>query len=396
MKIAAIICEYDPFHHGHAYHIEKTRQAGATHVVCIMSGAFVERATPAAVSRAARVKAALLGGADLVIDLPVPWACAGAQIFARGGVGLADALGCVELLSFGSECGNIGLIKTAARAINDPAVFALLKENLDSGESFAAIRQKAVEAVFPQVAGLLSNPNDTLGIEYVAALEALGSSVEPMCVSRKGAPHDSNVTDGIFASASAVRKLMTAGESFENLVPKGAYEIFLHEVEEGRAPAEVSRLESAILYKLRTSSPADFRKLPDVSEGIENRIVSAAKSAVSLDDVYSFAKTKRYSHARLRRIVTSLMLGIEKSDRKKAEKEIIKQFNEIAHGNVDEAEFNAAKKSIVNVYSETTDSASGMVMAAAYKVFASLAMPLETANTIRRARLSETRSVPMI
>ncbi len=314
MKIAAIICEYDPFHHGHAYHIEKTRQAGATHVVCIMSGAFVERATPAAVSRAARVKAALLGGADLVIDLPVPWACAGAQIFARGGVGLADALGCVELLSFGSECGNIGLIKTAARAINDPAVFALLKENLDSGESFAAIRQKAVEAVFPQVAGLLSNPNDTLGIEYVAALEALGSSVEPMCVSRKGAPHDSNVTDGIFASASAVRKLMTAGESFENLVPKGAYEIFLHEVEEGRAPAEVSRLESAILYKLRTSSPADFRKLPDVSEGIENRIVSAAKSAVSLDDVYSFAKTKRYSHARLRRIVTSLMLGIEKSD----------------------------------------------------------------------------------
>ncbi len=314
MKTAAIICEYDPFHYGHAYHIEKTRQAGATHVVCVMSGAFVERASPAAFSRAARVKAALLCGADLVIDLPVPWACSGAQVFARGGVGLADALGCVDVLSFGSECGNIDLIKTAAVAINDSAVLSLLKKNLESGETFAAAREKAVESVYPQLAGLLSNPNDTLGIEYVAALGALGSSVEPMCVSRKGAAHDSDVTDGFFASASAVRKLVSEGESFEKLVPAEAYKIFANEIEEGRAPADVSRLEAAVLYKLRTASAEDFLNLPDVSEGIENRLVSAAKNAVSLDEIYSLAKTKRYTHARLRRIVMSLMLGVEKND----------------------------------------------------------------------------------
>lgn len=315
MRIAGIIAEYNPFHLGHAYQIEKTRELGVTHVVCVMSGHFVQRGEPAVFQKAARVKAALSAGADLVIELPLPWAMAPAQTFARGGVALLDALGCVDVLSFGSECGDLPLLRASARALGCEGFSLLLKEKLAGGLPFAQARAQAMAAFAPSLAAPLDTPNDTLALEYLAALSSLSSPIEPVCITRKGAGHDAVKPQDGFVSASFLRQRIAEGRFDEAaaFLPPKAVSIFREELEARRAPAGLKELQRAVLASLRTKSRMELQDLPDLSEGLHNRLYHAVRQAGSLTELYSLVKSKRYSHARIRRVCLAGFLGLTAS-----------------------------------------------------------------------------------
>lgn len=309
MKVAGIIAEFNPFHNGHAFLVQKAREAGYTHVVAVMSGNFVQRGEPALFHHSVRTQAALRNGVDLVIQLPSVYAMSGAQSFARAGAEILDALGIVDSIVFGSECGNADLLSQTADAVYGEEIKNHLSSELDKGISFASARENALRTINPEYADVIKSPNNILGVEYIAALKNLGSDVSPVTFSRNGAAHDSDETDGKIAGASLIRELMRNGEEWKNLVPDNTADIY-----NASEIADISKLESAVLYKIRTVSAEELAKVPDISEGIENRILSAAKQAGSLEELYSFAKTKRYSHARIRRIIWNCLLGVTAND----------------------------------------------------------------------------------
>lgn len=312
MKIAGIIAEYNPFHSGHAYHIAQTRSAGATHIVAVMSGNFVQRGEPAILEKHARAEMAMRGGVDLVLELPIPWCCARAQDFARAGISLLHAMGCVDLLSFGSECGKTDLLRQMAEDLESPRMSACLRGYLDEGLSLPAAREKAAaQCLGDETASLLRGANDALALEYLRALRALHSPIVPLAVGRIGAQHDEAKSKGGFCSASHVRRLLLQNDAqWRESLPAPSAEILLREIERERAPISYRALEPAVLAQLRRLTPADFARLPDISEGLEYRLYDAARSAISLETLFAAAKTKRYTHARIRRLMLHAFLGI--------------------------------------------------------------------------------------
>lgn len=317
MKIGGIVAEYNPFHNGHKYQLEKSKELGEwTHAVAVMSSNYIQRGETALISKWARAEMAVKNGIDLVIELPTLWSTSYAQRFARGGVSLLNALGCVDMLSFGSECGNIDELIECKNAINSEAVTERLKENLDYGLSFATARAEALRTVYGnRFFDILDEPNNTLGIEYLQALDKLGSSIIPMTIKRIGAAHDSIMRSENFASASDIRSMMlTESKDWEIFVPQSVVDIYNREVESNQAPCPNSKLEFSILCCMRQLSAEDIGLSPDISEGIEYRIHDAALKASSLEELYQLAKTKRYSHARIRRIVLHAFMGFVADD----------------------------------------------------------------------------------
>lgn len=310
MKVFAVISEFNPFHNGHRYLFEQLRLFGATHIVAIMSGSFVQRGEPAILSKYIRAKCALLGGADLVLELPVVWASASAQRFAVGGVSLADALGCVDTLAFGSECGDIKKLCAAEREIHGGAFSKEIKENLAQGKSYARAVSEASRHTNPELESILRHPNNTLGIEYIHALHTLSSHVVPFTVRRTGAEHDSGQASGNIASASHIRRLILDkdGSAFAYM-PENCMAPLREEIANDRI-SDLKYLERAVLYRLRSMEREDFLKLPDVTEGLENRIYSAVRRNTTLSNIIMDVKTKRYTYARIRRIIMSAFLGI--------------------------------------------------------------------------------------
>lgn len=320
MKIGGIIAEYNPFHNGHKYQLEKSKELGElTHVVAVLSSNYVQRGETSFVSKWARAEMAVRNGADLVIELPVLWSTSYAQRFALGGVSLLDALGCVNVLSFGSECGNIDELIECKNALKSEAVDEKIKENLEYGLSYANSRAEALRTVCGnRFFDLLEGANNTLGIEYLNALDKLESDIMPMTIKRTGASHDSIMRSENFASASEIRRLMLQNNSeWERYVPQSVVDIYNREKENLLAPCTNSKLEFSILCCMRQLDAEDIALAPDVSEGIEYRIHDAALKASSLEELYQLAKTKRYSHARIRRIVLHAFMGIKESDYKK-------------------------------------------------------------------------------
>ena len=311
MKVAGIIAEYNPFHAGHAYHIAQTRAMGATHIVAVMSGNTVQRGEFAIGRKELRARAALENGVDLAICLPAPWSCARAQDFARGAISLIKALGFIDVLSFGSECGDIGLIRRAAELTRDRGVNKTIKELAGQGRALAAARQAALREVDFAASELLRQPNDTLNVEYFNALAACGAEIAPLAIQRIGAGHDVlGFREKGPCSASELRIIMSAGEFHEALVPSGA--LWKDEMRRQMAPVRTRQVELAMLAKLRCMSPGEIARLPDISEGLEHRIWRAARQAGSLEELLRFAATKRYPVARIRRIVFHSFLGVTK------------------------------------------------------------------------------------
>lgn len=306
MKTAAVVAEYNPFHKGHEYQLEMTRQAGATHIVAVMSGNFVQRGEAAVFDKFLRACAAVRCGADLVVELPLPWAVSGAQTFARGAVSIADALGCVDMLSFGCECGKADMLKVVAQALYSDEFEERINAVLPESTSFAAARQQAVgEMLGGEYAALLESPNNILAVEYIAAANFYNSSFELNAVSRMGDGYNDEKYSGTsFASATAIRSLIRSGADYSSLVPDKANELYSDDF------SDESRLETALLYALRKLSVSDIALVPDISEGLENRIYSAVREACSVDELLERIKTKRYPTARLRRIILNLFLGV--------------------------------------------------------------------------------------
>ena len=300
MACVGIIAEFNPFHNGHRALLEYAKNQGT--VVCAMSGNFVQRGDVAVTDKRLRAQAALLHGADLVLELPLPYAMSTAQNFALGGVSILQAAGCDAIL-FGSECGDITALQKACDVLQSTAFQERLSAYLKTGMSFAAARDKAAD-----LGDLLSAPNNNLGIEYMLAARRIGLNVRFQTIKRQGAGHHDDTPSGRFASATTLRERLLHGD-FEECAPYMPKEM-LSLLDPTRI-ADISRLERAILAVLRTKTLQDLQTLPDLSEGLENKLFSAVSLANSLQELYNTVKVKRYSHARIRRLVLSAFLGLD-------------------------------------------------------------------------------------
>lgn len=313
MDVIGIIAEYNPFHTGHAHQIIESRKlsgADAT-VVAVMSGCWVQQADCAIADKWRRARLALLGGVDLVLELPTPWATASAESFARGAISILSASGVVNTISFGSECGEIAVLQQVADCLDSSEYPQQLAVFLDQGLSFPTARQSAVQQMGCDHADLLSSPNNNLGIEYLRALHAISSTIRPMTIPRQGAAHNSlGVIDTPFVSATQLRHALHRGDSASTTPYLPADGLALLEKDWGLA--NLSRIERAMLAKLRTMTVQDWEKLPDSghAEGLSRRMERAAHLAGSLAEFFTLAKTKRYTHARLRRLALWAFLGL--------------------------------------------------------------------------------------
>ena len=303
MPVAGVVAEFDPFHLGHQYLIgELRRQLGEdTPVVVSMSGSFTQRGGAAICPPVARAEMALRGGADLVLELPLPFATASAEPFARGGVEVLLATGVVDTLCFGSETGEEHTLRRMAAALEGEEFPQELKTFMAQGLPFAAARHQALEQVLGEK--LPQGANDLLATEY---LRFWPREKAALAIPRRGGDH------GGSQSASRVRQLLLAGEwrRAGELLPRSSLEILERECQRGRCPGSLQWAERGVLYRLRTMTEADFGAIADCTEGLEHRLVRAAARAGSLEEFYTLAKSKRYAHARIRRIALRAFLGL--------------------------------------------------------------------------------------
>lgn len=307
MQFAGIIAEYDPFHNGHAAQLAAVRAAGAQCIAVCMSSGAVQRGGVPILPEKVRVRAALAAGADIVIALPAPYAASSAEQFAAAGVHLLAALGC-DTLAFGAETPDAQALLDAARLLQEKEINTLLRKNLATGMTYAAARATAADALCPGMGELLRTPNNILGIEYCKAILAQGAALTPLALPRLGAAHGGGAGEHggtLMASASYLRSLPRP--DWEPFVPAEAAALY------GKADAEGllldnAKFETAVLALLRMQNPENFAQLRGVSEGLENRLAAAVREADSLEDLYTRLKTKRYPHARLRRLVLDAAL----------------------------------------------------------------------------------------
>ena len=300
MRIAGIICEYNPFHNGHAHQLAVLREAGYA-PVCVMSGDYVQRGEPAVIPAAARAEAAVRCGAALVLELPPSYALRSAEGFADGGVELLDRLGCAEALCFGSESGDAEALLATARTLLSPELVPLLKQELAGGASFPAARQRALERLGAPGAPLLERPNSILAVEYCKALLRRGSAMRPIVLHRAGDYHGGSAADA--PSASFLRRQA----DWTDYMPEAARAV--------QAAAPRYRLaagERAMLARLRAMGEEAFAALPYGSEGLWQKVMHACRTEASLEGILAAAKSKRYPRTRLMRMLLCAFLCLPK------------------------------------------------------------------------------------
>jgi len=313
-----IIAEYNPFHNGHALHISKIKERSSGGIVVVMSGQFVQRGEPALLDKWKRAEMALRNGADLVLELPLPWAMAPAETFARGGVSLLQALGCVETICFGCESDRPDELNGIAEALLSEGFPARVQALLPTGRTFARLRGEALSQLGVDPSPL-DSPNNTLAVEYLRANRSLKAGLVPLAIQRKGASHDSKEPGEGLCSASYLRTLLhgfsedalfPSDTALSPFMPENARGILLREIEEGKAPSSADRLERGVLSVLRRMTAQELEPLPDISEGLHNRLYAAVQSSCSVQEILEKTKTKRYTMARIRRIIFSAYLGV--------------------------------------------------------------------------------------
>ena len=314
-KLAGIIAEYDPFHNGHAWQLQQAKALGAQRVAVAMSCGLTQRGALPLLPENVRVQAALTCGADLVFALPAPYACSGAECFARAGVQLLAAAGC-DALVFGAETPDAALLMEAARVLSGAEYRTALKARLAAGaRSFAAARQAAVEAVCPGtgLAALLDKPNNNLAVEYCKAILELGASLVPIPLPRQGAGHGQALTEtgGQFASASALRTLWQNGgaDAAAPYVPAEVLPLYREAYAAGQYtdPAAAQRCQLALL-RSRCAGTAPFAQVRGISEGLEHRLEAAVRSSTTHAELLDSLTTVRYPRARMRRLAMDAAL----------------------------------------------------------------------------------------
>ena len=306
MTVTGIICEYNPLHLGHEKQLNKIRRdIPDGGIVCLMSGNFVQRGKPAIVSKMVRAEAAILSGADLVLELPVTAALSSAEGFATEGVRILS--GFCDRLCFGAETGDAETLMATAKALLSPEFTEKLKQQLETGLSFPAARQAALEAL-GRDASLLTRPNDILATEYCKAILAQSSAMTPMVIRRQGSYHDT-LPDSENPSATAVRELMLTSGAWLDYVPEKARDLF-----RGATLHTRSAGERAILAKLRTMTDKEFEILPYGSEGLWRKLMHACRKENTLEEILTAVKSKRYTRTRLDRMVMCAFLGLTREN----------------------------------------------------------------------------------
>ena len=310
MKTIGVICEYNPLHLGHANHLIRSRKAMGENsaIICVMSGNVVQRGDFAIFNKHSRAKAAVLSGADLVVELPAPYVLSSAEGFAKAGVFILEKMGVCDYISFGSEVGNVEELSKAVEFISSDTAQMKIKSFIKSGLAYATAIQHAADELFPQGSELFNTPNNILGIEYIKALNLLKSKIKPLTVYRSGGAHDS--VNGF--SASRLRRLFRSDKPPWILMPRTAAAVLKEEVTEGRGPLYISDFEAALLSRLRKLE--DFSAVSNASEGIERRFLRYSGVEPTIEEILKKIKTKRYPMSRIRRMLLCAALDITADD----------------------------------------------------------------------------------
>lgn len=324
MKTVGLITEYNPFHNGHAYHIEKAKMlTGADRVIVVMSGDFVQRGAPAVMPKHLRAESALLSGASLIIELPVCFATGSAEYFAQGSISLLNRLGCIDSICFGSECGDLHLLKEIAQILADEPIEyqTALKQALKEGASFPAARQEALNIYSDEYSEILASPNNILGIEYLKALAKIHSKMEPFTIKRIGAGYHDMDIDGQFSSATAIRsdiyQLADVNSSSESLplthiqtqVPSSCHELMKKNYQT-RYPVKADDFSLLLKAKLLSETAGSLSHYLDMSPELANRILRLRNDYLSFEQFCDLLKTKELTRSRISRSFIHVLLGI--------------------------------------------------------------------------------------
>ena len=329
MNLLGLIVEYNPFHNGHKYHLEKSKEiTNATHTVAIMSGSFLQRGEPALFDKYTRAEMAVKNGVDLVIELPTLYACQSAEIFSHGAVATLNSLNCVNSLCFGSEEGNIDILQTISEIlVKEPSDFkTTLKNFLDEGIVFPVARSKALyeyiknnhllELSEDELQQVLNSSNNILGIEYIKSLIKLNSSIKPYTITRIASKYNSTDIESNICSATAIRNSLkdnTDLKLIENVVPLQTFNEINHKINTNFNP-----VFDYMFYDLLSSTIIrdvdNLTKYFEVNEGIENKIYSNVFTSKNLEELINSTKSKRYTMTKIKRTLNNILLGINRDD----------------------------------------------------------------------------------
>lgn len=318
--ILGIVSEYNPFHNGHLMHLQKSKELTHTDfTIAVMSGNFVQRGDTSIVDKWTKAEMALKSGVDLVIELPTLYAISSAENFADGAIKILNSLGIVDYVSFGSEIGEITPLDDVASVLyKEPKEFSsLITRQLRSGLSYPKARELAIQMYFgssQKYIDVLENPNNILGIEYLKSLKRLKSPITPITLKRKYSDYNSNDIKSGIASATAIRTMLQKGKNIHYVVPYETYELLEEKKKYGQIIPSLSIFSKEIIYTLRKMTLSEIATLPDVSEGLENKIKAAANTSNNLEELILKIKSKRYTQSRIQRILLYALLNISEKD----------------------------------------------------------------------------------
>ena len=323
MKTVAVTAEFNPFHNGHKYLAEYIRKTYGpdTAIVCLMSGSFVQRGDVAVADPYFRAKTALLSGYDLILELPFPYCCSGAESFTRASIRIMNALGCVDAVAFGCESGDLSILQKAERIASDPETeikFNAIRKTSEgkksgTSELFRTVLQETIPEVFDNGIG----PNDLLAIGYLRALKECASEIEPLAVPRIGGRYESTLPDHPeFIGATASRTLLKEQKinDFCRYIPAETHSLWKTALKDKSVPASFSpRLSDAVLAFLIASDPRKLERRSGIDGGFCSRLITSAKDAVSFDELLSRTSCRSLSYSQIRRMILALWLGVTSS-----------------------------------------------------------------------------------
>ena len=329
MNLLGLIVEYNPFHNGHLYHLQKSKEiTKATHTIAIMSGSFLQRGEPALIDKYTRAEMAVKNGVDLVVELPTLYACQSAEIFSHGAITTLNSLNCVNSICFGSEEGNIDTLQTISKIlVQEPEEFKLLlKSYLDEGLVFPTARSKAlykyinnnklINLTEDKLQSILNSSNNILGIEYIKSLLRLNSPINAFTINRIVSQYNSSDISNNICSATAIRNSLKDNSNMDTLqkvVPKPTYDEINNKIKSNFNPV----FDYMFYDLLKGCIIRDFENLDnyfEVKEGIENKIYANIFKCNTLDELISSTKSKRYTLTKIKRTLNNILLGIEKED----------------------------------------------------------------------------------
>lgn len=327
-RVLGIIAEYNPFHNGHLYHLQKSiQETDSDYVIAIISGNFVQRGNSSVINKWKKAEMALKSGVNLVIELPTIYSISSAENFAFGAIKILNELKIVKSVSFGTETGDMAALNNIANLlVQEPKEYQYILQNeLKMGVSFPKAREIAVLKVFNdnrRYGNIMSSPNNILAIEYLKSIKRLKSFMKPHLVKRERVFYNDDAVVDDFASATAIRRLLSRNqtEDLSRVLPKSSYEILMEEIKKENVVLDIAKYEKEIIYNLRKMSLKQIQNIPDVSEGLEHAIKNAVGSCNNLPELLNMIKSKRYTGTRLQRILICSLLGITKKNMENSKK----------------------------------------------------------------------------